>query len=309
MAVPQRNADMTVQGCDFKSLRQWNGSQYRAFEELCYQLRDPTPEGAEMVKTGNPDGGLEWYVTLRGGVQCGWQAKYTFDIDMLLKLMEKSLRTVVEKRPKCQRLTFCIPFDLPDAPGTGKRKSARQKFEDRKKRWREYIPGAERVYIDLWSEGDLLQRLVGHQNQRGIEKFFWDIDVFSTDWCKQRLAISVETVGERYSPELHIDLPVAFAIEGLARSETYWQTFRARRSAVLKAAAISGCLATLESASRSSCSALPSLWPIGGAMCRAASSYRCDLTRCLYSTRRAPQWRPPMAYTNTVPRSDRNKRM
>ena len=227
---------MTVQGCDFKSLRQWNGSQYRAFEELCYQLRDPTPEGAELVKTGNPDGGLEWYVTLRGGVQCGWQAKYTFDIDTLLKLMEKSLRTVVEKRPMCQRLTFCIPFDLPDAPGTGKWKSARQKFEDRKKRWREYIPGAERVYIDLWSEGDLLQRLVGHQNQRGIEKFFWDIDVFSTDWCKQRLAISVETVGERYSPELHIDLPVAFAIEGLARSETYWQTFRARRSAVLKAA-------------------------------------------------------------------------
>ena len=43
---------MTSNGRDFRSLRQWDGLQYRAFEELCYQLRDPTPKGAELVKTG-----------------------------------------------------------------------------------------------------------------------------------------------------------------------------------------------------------------------------------------------------------------
>ena len=124
---------------DFKSIRQWRGSQHQAFEELCYQLRDPTPNGADLVKTGNPDGGLEWYVTRRNGVQWGWQAKFTFDINTLLNLMEKSLKTVVEKRPNCRKLTFCIPFDLPDAPGVGERKSARQKFEDRKRSWRSRI--------------------------------------------------------------------------------------------------------------------------------------------------------------------------
>ena len=86
-------------------------------------------------------------MTLRNGVQWGWQAKFTFNIDTLLRLMEKSLRTVVEKRPKCRRLTFCIPFDLPDAPGNGQWKSARQKFEDRKVRWRDRIPGADRVRV------------------------------------------------------------------------------------------------------------------------------------------------------------------
>ena len=227
---------MTVQGYDFKSLRQWDGSQHRAFEELCYQLRDPTPEGAELVKTGNPDGGLEWYVTLQDGVQWGWQAKFTFEIEKLLKLMEKSLKTVVEKRPKCRRLTFCIPFDLPDAPGTGERKSARQKFEDRKESWRARILGADRVRIELWSEGDLLQRLVAHPNQRGIEKFFWDKEVFSPDWCAKRMEKTVREAGGRYSPELHIDLPIAFALEGLAQSEAYWQRFRAKRGAILKAA-------------------------------------------------------------------------
>ena len=227
---------MTVQGRDFKSLRQWDGSQHRAFEELCYQLRDSPPEGAELVKTGSPDGGLEWYLTLRNGLQWGWQAKFTFEIDKLQKLMEKSLKTVVEKRPKCRRLTFCIPFDLPDAPEPGKWKSARQKFEDRKRSWRDRIPDADRVRIELWSGGDLLQRLVDHSNQRGIEKFFWDREVFSTDWCARLMAKTAQEAGGRYSPELHIDLPVAFALEGLAQSEAYWQRFRASRGAVLKVA-------------------------------------------------------------------------
>ena len=221
---------------DFKSIRQWRGSQDQAFEELCYQLRDPTPDGADLVKTGNPDGGLEWYVTLRNGVQWGWQAKFTFDIGTLLKLMEKSLRTVVEKRPNCRKLTFCIPFDLPDAPGAGEKKSARQKFEDRKKSWRNRIPGADRVRIELWSAGDLLERLVRHSDRRGLEWFFWDKEVFSPEWCARRLEITVQAAGERYSPELHIDLPGAFALEGLALSEAYWQRFGALRNAVLSAA-------------------------------------------------------------------------
>lgn len=87
---------MSIQGQGFRSIRQWDGSQHRAFEELCYQLRDPTPENAELVKTGDPDAGLEWYVTLRNGVQWGWQAKYSFDIDTLLRGMERSLKTVVK---------------------------------------------------------------------------------------------------------------------------------------------------------------------------------------------------------------------
>ena len=224
---------MTAPGRDFRSLRAWRGSQDQAFEELCYQLRDRTPDGAEVVKTGNPDAGLEWYVTLRNGVQWGWQAKFTFDVGTLLKLMERSLRTVVRQRPKCRRLTFCIPFDLPDAPEEGKRKSARQKFEDRKRSWRERIPHADRIRIQLWSAGDLLQRLVGHPSQRGIEWFFWDREVFSVDWCAERVATTVHAADKRYTPELHVDLPVAFALEGLARSDVYWKKYRTLRGAVI----------------------------------------------------------------------------
>ena len=226
---------MTTPNLDFRNIRQWRGSQHQAFEELCYQLRDATPKGAELVKTGNPDGGLEWYITRRNGTQWGWQAKYSFDIDNLLNGMEKSLKTVVEKRPNCRQLTFCIPFDLPDAVDEGKRKSARKKFEDRKNSWGKRIPGADRVHVELWSEGDLLQRLVRHPRQRGITRFFWDKEVFSPEWCAHRMSITHDTAGRRYTPELHIDLPVSFALEGLAMSEAYWRRLRDVRNSVLRA--------------------------------------------------------------------------
>ena len=227
---------MTAPGYDFRSLRQWDGSQHRAFEELCYQLRDRSLDGPDLVKTGNPDGGLEWYVTRRGGALWGWQAKYTFDIDKALRLMERSLKTVVQERPTCRKLTFCIPFDLPDAPGKAARKSARQKFEDRKQKWRRRIVGADRVRIELWSEGDLLDRLVHHPSQRGIARFFWEREVFSAHWCSERTTATLDAAGGRYTPELHVELPTAFALEGLARSETYWAKYQKLRAAVVVAA-------------------------------------------------------------------------
>ncbi len=226
---------MTTPNSDFKNIRQWCGSQYQAFEELCYQLRDPTPEGAGLVRTGNPDSGLEWYVTLRNGTQWGWQVKFSFDINILLKGMEKSLKTVVEKRPNCRRLTFCIPFNLSDAGEAGSHKLARQKFEDKKKSWEKMIPGAKRVRIEFWSKSDLLQRLVEHPGQRGKTRFFWNKEVFSPDWCARRMSITRDRVGRRYTPELHVELSVSFALEGLAMSEAYWRSFRDVRKSVLHA--------------------------------------------------------------------------
>jgi hypothetical protein len=217
-----------------RTIREWAGSQNRAFEELCYQLRDPTPEGAELVKTGNPDAGLEWYFKFGNGVEWGWQAKYSFEIGDLLKEMEASLKAVCKKRRNCRRLTFCIPFDLPDGRRGKEQKSAREKFEDRKRHWRERIEGADRVTIELWSEGELLERLA-RPERRGIEWFFWSAEVFGPAWLQQRLEVTARTAGKRYSPELNIEIPIAFALEGLGRSDEFLRRYRRIRGAVVKA--------------------------------------------------------------------------
>src|ERR1044072_5313211 len=150
--------------------------------------------------------------------------------------MEKALKTVVAKRPRCRRLPFGIPLDSSDKPEPGKRRGARQKFEDRQKSWRERIPGARQVRIELWAEGDLLEKLSGHPNQRGITWFFWSEDIFTPDWCKKRLNVTLQAAGDRYTPELHVDVPVAFSLEGLSHSDLYWSRYLRYRAQVLKLA-------------------------------------------------------------------------
>lgn len=215
---------------DFRDIRTWRGTQPNAWEELCYQLRDPPPPGSEERKIGNPDAGIEWHVLHRNGVQWGWQAKYSFNVDTLLGLMETSLRTVVDKRPEIRRLTFCIPVDLPDAR-TGRGKSARQRFEDAKASWRQRIAGAERVRIDLWQAGDILQRLNAPEH-RGKQWFFWERELFDVPWCAGMLEIVERAAGERYTPEAHVELPVGRAIDGLARSAWLAERFTARQEEV-----------------------------------------------------------------------------
>ena len=45
----------------------------------------------------------------------------------------------------------------------------------------------------------------------------------------------MKAAGERYSPELHVNLPVAFALEGLAGSQLFWSRYRERRAVVATA--------------------------------------------------------------------------
>jgi hypothetical protein len=226
----------TVPARGFGEIREWEGSKDKAFEELCYQLRDPTPSGGRLKKTGDPDAGYEWYVTLSDGTEWGWQAKYSEKIDTLLGLMEGSLRTVCEKRPACTRLTFCVPFDLPDGKDPRGRKSAREKFEDRKASWPTRIPGADKVEIRLVGAGELLERLSGHPNQRGIEFFFWGRECFSPAWCEEQMRQTVDGAGERYTAPIHVDLPIALTLDGLAGSERFWADYSSLRDAVGRAA-------------------------------------------------------------------------
>lgn len=219
----------------FKTIRSWDGSQNRAFEELCYQLRDPTPDGWKLWKPGNPDGGYEWYIRHRNGTERGWQVKYAFTIEELLPLMKESVVSVTKRRPRCRRLTFCIPIDLPDSFDPPKRKSALQKYKDATKTWAKTIPGAAGIKFELESGGDILQRLTKPEHI-GTARFFWDQELFGPGWMQERLESAVDAAGDRYQPELNVDLPVAAAIEGLGLSDTFVRQYRARRGEFIKAA-------------------------------------------------------------------------
>jgi hypothetical protein len=202
----------------FSQLRQWDGSQARAFEELTYQLRDQEPDGVEVIKTGNPDGGVEWYWRHEDGSEWGWQAKFYDDIDDLLSAMRASLVRVADQRKEMRRLTFCIPFDLSDVPDPPRGVMARQKFEDAAERWKTDI--TDEVEIKLWTAGDLLDRLARAEN-RGRTWFWFDEAVLDDDFLAKRLQASQEEAGDRYTPPLHIELPIARAIHAAALGESF----------------------------------------------------------------------------------------
>jgi hypothetical protein len=66
----------------FNAIRPWRGSTARGFEELCYQLfKADAPPDSQSIRTGNPDGGVEWYATLPDGSEWGWQAKHIQDVE------------------------------------------------------------------------------------------------------------------------------------------------------------------------------------------------------------------------------------
>jgi hypothetical protein len=176
-------------------------------------------------------------VKLPDGTEQGWQAKFTtspVNWQSLFGQMEKSLRTVASKRPNCRKLTFCISVDMPEVRTGGETSSARAKFEKRKETWRAKIDGADAIAIDILTAGNILERLASDPHSRGKVRFFFNEEIFSTQWCSDRLAETERAAGERYSPDLHIDLPVSFAVEGLARSAHFCDRYAARRRAVSK---------------------------------------------------------------------------
>src|SRR3954449_10352321 len=71
-------SDDSVMLGEWSKLRSWNGSQEKAFEELCCQVAaaEQMPEGCKFTRKGTPDAGVECFWTLPNGNEWGWQAKF-----------------------------------------------------------------------------------------------------------------------------------------------------------------------------------------------------------------------------------------
>lgn len=200
---------------DFRSIRSWDGSKNRAFEEICYQLlcepEDLPPSVVgQPIRTGNPDGGVEWYVRASDSTQWGWQAKYIYETDTLLSAMTVTVKRVTKERPDLTKLTFCIPYNLPAGTAGGQRKSARQRYEDTVESWKTSIDGADQVEFVLRQESDLLDRL-SMSKHAGRAWFWWNDPYLGPEWLAEFQRVQADTAGDRYRPILQVDVPITAA--------------------------------------------------------------------------------------------------
>lgn len=211
---------MASPNIDWNGIRPLNGERSKGFEELCAQLaRLESPTNAHFTRKGAPDAGVECFCVLQGGEEWGWQAKYIDDLgDSQWGQIDKSVRTALKKHPRLTRYFVCVPYDRPDAQISG-RKSAMEKWNDHVAKWSaEASTLGMSVAFEYWGTHELVLRL-SRPEQIGRIRFWFDTRAFDVAWFTSRLDEALKAAGPRYTPEVHVDLPVAAEFETFGRTQ------------------------------------------------------------------------------------------
>lgn len=208
---------------DFKSIREHRGTQNGGFEELCCQLAalEHPAKGSRFFRKGpGADQGLECYRTYSDGHEVGWQAKYFingFD-DTQVGDLNDSLQRALGAHPQLTTFVVCLPIDLRDGR-RGKKLSELQRYEKwRKKSIDDAAANGRTIEIELWSASSIGERL-GRDNPAysGRARYWFDTVTFGSKWFRDKLEVQRRNLGERYSPESHVELSIQQALQSLAR--------------------------------------------------------------------------------------------
>lgn len=220
---------------DWSSIRPLNGGQDKGFEELCAQLaRAESPTGAHFERKGTPDAGVECYAVLSDGSEWGWQAKYFDGLgDSQWSQINKSVEVAIEKHPRLAQYFVCTPLDRPDARIEGK-KSAKDKWDDHVEKWTRQAAGkGMTVEFVYWGSHELLERLARPEHI-GRVNFWFDVRGFDASWFSARLDEALRTAGPRYTPEVHVELPIASEFEAFGRTERFFERQKAYARTIRK---------------------------------------------------------------------------
>ena len=212
---------------NWREIRTFNGSQSEAFEELCTQLaRQRIPEGTNPTRKGTPDAGVEFFVVFENGEEWGWQAKYFNTLgDTQWNQMDRSVRTALDKHPGLTRYFICVPLDRPDAR-IGRQLSALQRWHNYVERWqaRACELGREVEFV-WWGSSELLDMLSSPENTRKVS-FWFGGNAFDQSWFATSLGEALDTAGPRYTPPIHVDMPISGKLETFSRSEKAFDEIR-----------------------------------------------------------------------------------
>jgi hypothetical protein len=217
---------MSLPSIDWKRIRPLNGSRGTGFEEFCAQLaKREKPAGAQFERKGTPDAGVECYATLTNGDEWGWQAKYFDELGpSQWSQLDESIKTALEKHPKLKRYFVCVPLDRPDARIPGQ-KSAKQNWDERVAKWCAWAAARGlSVEFEWWGSHELIDRLLASSS--GLIRYWFDATIFDASWFEARLDEAIRTAGPRYTPEVHVELPIARELEAFGRTPNFFDEIK-----------------------------------------------------------------------------------
>ena len=211
---------------NWSNLRPWKNSQNSAFEELCCQLAqyEPVPAGSKFTRKGTPDAGVECFWQLSTGSEWGSQAKFLFPPfgPSQWQQLDKSVYTALRAHPNLTQYTICLPFDRSDPRGERGSKSFLDKWNERVRKWQIYArQRGHSVEFIYWGDSEIHSRLA-QEAHAGRYGFWFDKEFFSPSWFATHIREVVANAGDRYTPVLNVDLPIARIFDGLGRSPDFF---------------------------------------------------------------------------------------
>ena len=220
---------------DFKQIIPRLGSKSASFEELCCQLaRREINEPTTRLHGAGGDGGVECYVDTEEG-RIGWQAKYTFRIDNLLKQANKSLDAALQLHPTLSRFILCFPFDL-TGPTARPGLSGTEKFANwQRDRQQRAACAGRHLTIEAWPAFELRKLLLDQDVSGGLRHFFFGTTMLSDDWFSNHLQRAFKTAGPRYTPVLHVETDLQKWLAAFRRHSRWTVNFETNLSSLASA--------------------------------------------------------------------------
>lgn len=231
-----------VNDLDFYKIREYEGSQQSGFEELICQiahLNKPVySKQFVRINGAGGDGGVECYWILDDDSEYCWQAKYFIHVfsSSQFNEIEKSFKTAIDKHPKMKRFYICLPIDKSDSRKNGNNGrpvlTQEQKWKTHVEKWNLYSKEKNRdVEIIFWGKHEISFFLTNGNLEYMGRVLYW-FNLPSLDFSKLKIIAknTRSSLGERYTPEFNVDLPILNKFIGLCLTLEWWKELEERKN-------------------------------------------------------------------------------
>lgn len=227
---------------NFFNIRTHDGSKNSGFEELVCQLAhlEEPENGKRFVKKDGSggDAGVECYWILDDCSEIAWQAKY-FPSGMnssRWQQLDKSFLTALNKHPNLSQYVVCLPLDKADSRKKGRDGklvvSVEDEWLDHVEKWeKQALKLGRKIEFTYWGKHEITTFLtIDNPLYSGRALYWFNEPLLGSDIFKDIAKRSQDCLGDRYTPELHIELPIAKSFDGLCMNASWWDLLKEEKS-------------------------------------------------------------------------------
>lgn len=204
---------------NWSKLKPYQREKSRSFEELCYQIAKKLFENMGRFTSIDDSGGgdgVEFYMTLPTGDQCGWQAKFYYPESRLSvrnrkEAIKNSLTKACQEHLRLKKWILCTPTN----------------FTQNEQSWFENIltksiPGSMDVELEHWSDRDFNNWLSEPRFSGKRHYFFGELELIF-DWFRTQVEKQIAPIRDRFLSILHTETSVDARVHGFLGDAAFAQ--------------------------------------------------------------------------------------